>query len=600
MKPARKENAARQLRAAVEKRIHAARSAIEKRVDRDGESAEMRDVHGLAIVDRVKLDTLCTIVVRSIQDAANELISDPGIRSAACVRLAAFWPLSWHEGKAATGEHDALLALDSSEDDNLCGPVLWPADITPEDLASALDGSNDARAVWLARALRRGIVERRIDGRDVQPTQFDGILTRKDLDALTLTHTAVCVARAVTNVRRDQRVAMTPISATHHANAALDLIRGSAPDNEAKRKKESNVSFVLDCGPYQKGEPRAQLEFAFQAPVQNASDAKSAILSILARDKESALHDWLALHVLASRNGGSGSFVWTWPAHREITRWGERIRSKNVTDRDARSQVEAWLRRLEKAILRVSLPNKKGGKDYVRMPGTLIEILAGSEDKNERLDAAKISINPLLYIGKNDPYFTHIPETALKLDAMTLRVCVALMLRARHNVDHGGTIDERAEVLWDMSGIEGRTNAKRDETFRRALDALRDAGIIETWGQDGRDELTERRFMVAPSAAWLDRTVLGIPSAPPMLALPQRVPLALPSSNVQTPLTGESLRAWRKSQGPKGPKGPKGITQRAAAQALGVSRESIIRAEKKTDESLSGSLLCALLAKGSR
>jgi DNA-binding XRE family transcriptional regulator len=79
-----------------------------------------------------------------------------------------------------------------------------------------------------------------------------------------------------------------------------------------------------------------------------------------------------------------------------------------------------------------------------------------------------------------------------------------------------------------------------------------------------------------------------------MLALPQRVPLALPSSNVQAPLTGESLRAWRKSQGPKG------ITQLAAAQALGVSRESIIRAEKKADESLSGSLLCALLTKGSR
>lgn len=596
MKPARKENAARQLRAAVEKRIHAARSAIEKRVDRDGESAEMKDVHGLVMVDRVKLDRLCAIVVRSIQDAANELISDPGIRSAACIRLAAFWPLSWHSGKAATGEHEALLALDSSEDDNLCGPVLWPADITPEDLASALDGSNDARAVWLARALRRGIVERRIDGRDVQPTQYDGTLTRKDLDALTLTHTAVCVARAVTNVRRDQRVAMTPISATHHANAALDLIRGSAPGIGYKAK--SNLSFVLDCGPYQtKAQPRGQLEFAFQAPVQNAPDAKSAILSILARDKENALGDWLALHVLASRAGGSGSFVWTWPAHREITRWGERIRSKNVTDRDARSQVEAWLRRLEKAILRVSLPNKKGGKDYVRMPGTLIEILAGSEDKNERLDAAKISINPVLYIGANDPYFTHIPETALKLDAMPLRVCVALMLRARHNVDHGGTIDERAEVLWNMSGIEGRTNVKRDETFRRALDALRDAGMIETWGHDERDELTERRFMVAPSAAWLDRTVLGIPSAPPMLALPQRAPLALASSNaqassdVQAPLTGESLRAWRKSQG---------ITQIAAAQALGVSRDSIVRAEKKTDESLSGSLLCALLAKGSR
>lgn len=600
--------------AAVEKRIRSSVDAIALRVDNGDEFAAF----SLANVRRVKLDRLCSIVVQSIQNAANELISDSRIRAAAYVRLASFWPLTWHEGRATHDEHFALVALQGQwGHHNATFPEVWPADITPEDLAIVLDASNDGRARWIARAIRQGIVWRYEDGSPLRDErgqvlfsddgsirarglpawprdeQFVDNTPRDALDALQFALPAVCVARAVTHVRRDQRVPFTPIPSTHHARTTTTLVSGRAPGIDYKRERKA--SFVLECGPYDSSNiPRGELEFSFPSDIVQASDAKRAILSILARDRESGLHDWLALHVLASRAGQSGQFVWTWEAHREITPWGARIKAKNITDRDALREVSERLHRWEKGILKAWLPRDKGKKDFLRLGGTLLELTAGTEDASGRIKRAAIKINSALYLEPNGRHYTHIDERALHLDAETLRVCVAVMFAARDARDDGGMVNCRAQLLWDSAGIEPTNNVEserlskknaaiRDERARRSLDTLSRAGIIGTWEAKGAEGTPDRHYEIAPSTAWIDRTVHGIPPAPLAVAM-------LASGTINAlPSTGDELRAWREAQGDKG------ITQAQAAAMLGVNESTIRRAEKRGSDTLSRALIRALI-----
>lgn len=586
---------------AVEKRIRSSLDALVSRVDKGSDSI---DAHHLDKVRSVKLERLFAIVAQSIQNAANELISDSRIRAAACVRLASFWPLAWHEGRATHDEHFALVALQGQwGHQEATFPEVWPADITPEDLAIALDSSNDGRAQWIARAIRQGIVWRREDGSplrdergqllfsDVGNVRARGLpawpredefvdgTPRDALDALRITIPAVCIARAVTHVRRDQRVPHLPFPSSHHARTALTLVSGRSSAIKFE-PRESKASFALECGPYTSDIPRGQLAFPFPANVVQANDARRAILSILARDRESALHDWLALHVLASRSGQSGQFVWTWEAHREIAQWATRIKTKNVTNQNALREVSERLKRWDKSILRAWLPRDKGKKDFVRLPGTLLELSAGTEDAAGNIERAIIRINPALYLEPNGGHYTHIDERALHLDANTLRVCVSIAFVARDARDNGGLVDCSGQLLWDSAGIEGKNDAIRDEHLRRSLDALRRADIIASWEADGAEGTPDRRYIIAPSNAWIDRTVLGIPPAPTAVAL-------LPSeTRNELPATGDDLRAWREARG---------ITQAQAAGMLGTSESTIRRAERKGSDSLSRALIRALV-----
>ena len=301
------------------------------------------------------------------------------------------------------------------------------------------------------------------------------------------------------------------------------------------------------------------------------------ILAELAAD---GLRDWLVLHRMAAEQGRSGALTWRWSEHRERTAYDRRIRSDNVGDAEQAEAVTRRLLRLKRAELKQSVVRADGKVAWARIgPFGLLDIPAAVEAADRSLELARLTINPALYRGAERgaarPHFTLLPDDALSLSGERLRLATLLAIQMRYARDDGGAVTLKASTLWEWMGLgrPPRTRwARLTDTLAKALRDLETAGVLGGWEREAGPPAAEARYELRPPAWWRDQVIHGVTPA-------------LPPSRATLPRTGEELRAWRSAHG---------LSQAAAADALGVGKRTIVRAELAPAEPLGRALSTAL------
>lgn len=389
-----------------------------------------------------------------------------------------------------------------------------------------------------------------------------------------------CLCAATKAVERDRRVPAFKVSATRPSSAAVSMLAAGAPKRRdapapwTKAELTKNGEVVLYCD----GKRRPMQMVLY--PNEGESLEAELTRSILTEFGEDGLRDWLVLHRMASDQGGTGTFRWSWDEHRHKTHYMARIANKNATEADLARNVRQRLGRLKRA--EIWLEARRGDKVVRRRVGPfgLLDIEAELfKDHGQTPMVVSGRINPEIYKGARGSVFTLLPEAILARPIAEVRLLTLASFPWRAG-DEKGVANLRAKTLWDYAGIRAGkyTDPRRFTAARSALERLlqnlaKHAGITFSGGGDGPDTV----YRLTAPTWWLDRVVHGIG---PVLAT---------KATLAVPRTGAELAAMRKV---------KALTLRAVADVVGASAATVMRAEGKASTPLSPEWLTKLAAAG--
>jgi len=578
-------------------------------------------------------DRLAVRVARTIEGVLDAYRYPADNRGAMAVRLAEHWPLVEvpddqgrhsfalgnreliEEGKATALDIYGLTMIAHVEDQavqqgKLPARIMWPSNVSLDDVAATIERGRDPRAKIIARTVRAGLwyvagegahqgihelrkgaialrpeAYRAIREEDYLPSRgdrtmrlepaaeadFDFVIVadpdlRAALDSPFYPSAAALVAWAAKVVLDDQAKARAfALPSRREARVAFDILArqktlcadGRADQVEALRG--GGVRLAWD------GRPRAeQLRFAF------ASLDMSMSLALGIKDELGAegLRDYLILHRMAAEHGRSGTFVWTWAQHRKATRHHTRIRAGNVDDAATCEAVVQRIHRLARAQLHVEveLDGRRAWKVIGDDP--LVFIGGGVERKGGPIEGLKLRLNKALYAGASRDakraHYTMIPEAVLELPEAALCLATLLVFQWRARVDDGGTVEldeDKVLQLMDETSLTGsRHHARSKDKMHCTLDDVaRAMGDGCTW-----EPVEGGKVRITPPTWWVDHAVHGAP-------MPHPLPPA------QHPRTGVELVAWRREHE---------LTQAEAAAALGVGVATVKRAEARGSDAL--------------
>jgi hypothetical protein len=484
--------------------------------------------------------------------------------------------------------------------------IVWPSNVSLDEVAATIERGRDPGAKVIARSMRAGlwyvagegakqgvhelhagaIVLRPEAYRVIDPSEIPGTYRtlssldggeavqfaivadpelRAALESSFYPSTAALVAWAEKVVADDQEKARAiPLPAHRAAGVAWQLL--ALPKHHRTEDRAALVEAIRGGGVriVWDGKPRGeQLRFAFA----DLDVSMSMALGIKEALGAEGLRDYAILHRMAAQQGRSGTFKWTWAAHRHATRHASRVRSSNTTDDEACDAVVKRIWKLARAQLHVEV--EVNGKRAWKVVGEdPLVFVTGGVEVGRRIEGLTLRLNAALYEGaKRDaakPYFTFIPEAVLDLPASALCLAVMLVFRWRIARDKGGVVelDEAALLrLMDETVLPAsRHNAAATKKLHATL-----AQVAEAMGSGFAWEPVEGgKYRVTPPRFWVDSVVHG---ATPVL----------PPTTTDAPGTGRELVAWRDKNG---------LTQARAAELLSVSVRTIRNAELAGDVKL--------------
>lgn len=372
--------------------------------------------------------------------------------------------------------------------------------------------------------------------------------------------TAALVAWAEKVVADDQRNAR-PIAlpASRASRVAFEFM---ARQKALTTDERSNAVEAIAGGGvrvFWDGKPRGeQLTFAFAARDATLRTAFEIVDELGAE----GLRDYVILHRMAAAQGRTGTFRWTWEAHRHATRHATRVRSSNTTDDDAREAVVKRLWRLTRAELHIEV-ERDGRRAWKVVGDDPLVYVTGGVEQDGRIEGMTLRLNKALYEGatrgNKKPYFTPLPEAVLDLPATAFCLAVMLSFSWRYAHDVGGVVELSAD---DLQRAMDTTESSRARSRHRTAAAAHAHDTLDrvaaAMGDGCRWEPVEGgKYRVTPPRFWVDSVVHG---ATPVL----------PPTTKGAPTTGLQLVAWREKHK---------LSQVAAAGVLGVGVQTIKRAE---------------------
>jgi hypothetical protein len=513
---------------------------------------------------------------RAMTRALETLVEPAAHRSAVLERAAGTWPwlLSWGGGEPeppptaeARGQLSWLLygvrflalskRLHASDVAEALLP--WSADIAPREViawvAAGLERTRRGQGKPYVEACDRLARERKRDLKPEPATVPDGLLLHGQ-------HLA-CLCAAAKAVERDRHVPAFKVSATRPSSAAMAMLaagppkraRDPAPWTKAELTPKGDVVLSWDG--------RRQPMQLVLLPDEGESLDVELTKIILTELGEDGLRDWLVLHRMASDQGGTGAFRWSWDEHRQKTNYLTRLAHKNATEADLARGVRQRLGRLKRA--EIWLEARRDDQLVRRRVGPfgLIDIEAELfKDHGQTPMVVSGRLNPEIYRGARGSVFTLVPEAILARPIAEVRLLTLASFPWRAG-DEKGVATLRAKTLWDYAGLRAGkyTDARRFTDARRALERLlqnleKHAGVTFAGGGDGPDAV----YRLTAPTWWRDRVVHGVG------------PVLASKATLAVPRTGAELAALRKA---------KALTARAVAEVLGVNHSTVLRAESK-------------------
>lgn len=521
--------------------------------------------------------------------AALELVHPPKVRGAVLERLRSKWPWlvvhnSPHDSERAFVVLRVLLDLDASHaaprtdadtlrDSSRARPAsnAWPSDVAMLDaLEWVRDGLNrrskglgdayKARAESIAAALSH------------QLAPVNVVLLVGQAEHLVSGEQLAWTYSAAVDVEKGQRVRAFKMPANKHSNAATAMLARpptstspttlwSDPTIDADR---IIFTFAGKTVPY-------QLALATDDGVDMNAEIARGLVTQYGPD---ALRDWLALHRIATEQGSSGRFRWTWEEHRALTHYEERVRQKHASDdtlaRATRKRI--WL------FKQTELWGERRGPDgrFMRArigPHGLVDVdreILEADGATPAVVAGRF--NPAIYGTKGKRAaagFSLFPESVLRLPARELRLAAALFIALRANND--GSVRMKARTLWEHADLaESQRSSRRRwpqcrDTTHRALEQLAELGIHYTIDSDAirrgtvPGALPDDVYTFTAPPWWTDRLLHGVG------------PILDARSTAGVPRTGHELAAARRA---------KGLTQGQVASVVGCSQQTVARLEK--------------------
>ncbi len=472
--------------------------------------------------------------------------------------------------------------INAAEEGLIPERVVWPSNISLDDVRRTIERSKDPDAQVVARSMRDG--KWKVAGPDprggihelydhsivLRPECYAPLPTNPDLAIIAdpdlrraasgvfWPSTAALVAWAEKVVADDQRTAR-PIAlpASRASRVAFEFM---ARQKALTTDERSNAVEAIAGGGvrvFWDGKPRGeQLTFAFAARDATLRTAFEIVDELGAE----GLRDYVILHRMAAAQGRTGTFRWTWEAHRHATRHATRVRSSNTTDDEAREAVVQRLWRLTRAELHVEV-ERDGRRAWKVVGDDPLVYVTGGVEQGGRIEGMTLRLNKALYEGatrgNKKPYFTPLPEAVLDLPATAFCLAVMLSFSWRYAHDVGGVVELSADDLQRAMDARSRTQTRHHEAAAaHARDTL--DRVAAAMGDGCRWEPVEGgKYRVTPPRFWVDSVVHG---ATPVL----------PPTTKGAPATGLQLVAWREKHK---------LSQVAAAGVLGVGVQTIKRAE---------------------
>lgn len=503
----------------------------------------------------------------------------------------ALWASEGAENVAAEETHGVLAGAWEPR-------IIWPSNVSMDDVAAVVARSDDPDAREIARSLRAGqwFTAGTNDRRGLgvylpgtlhpRPELYEpdpdepgwGRIASRTLDRALGSYFhpmhAGLIAWAEKVIAEDQRSArFFPLPASQKARVPFEVMArgGSYADGsrELWRARDDRgvvLRVVWD------GKPRGEqlsLAFAVRGVVQ-----AGVFRDILRELKAEGLRDYVILHRMAAEQGRTGRLFWTWEAHKRATVHERRVSDGNKNDAAARDAVMNTIRRLAAAELHAEVERNGSRAWKVVGEAPLVNIVGGVAG---HLEGLELVLNPALYDGARadgsddlQRYFTQLPEAVLSLPSLPFCLAVMLGFRFRYAQDEGGAVVLRAEELHAFVDaarwrVGNRTDA--DATLQRAM-----VDVARAMGEGCTFEPVEgESYRVTPPRAWVDAVI-------------HEVPPELPPSRSKTPRNGAELLAWREARD---------LSQTGAAKALGVSVRTVKRAEKRRASTLPRSFRAA-------
>lgn len=474
--------------------------------------------------------------------------------------------------------------INAAEEGLIPERVVWPSNISLDDVRRTIERSNDPDAQTIVRSMRAGqwkvaaprmhpdasamcsgALDLRPECFTQHPTQPEFMIIadpdlRRAASGVFWPSTAALVAWAEKVVADDQRNAR-PIAlpASRASRVAFEFM---ARQKALTTDERSNAVEAIAGGGvrvFWDGKPRGeQLTFAFAARDATLRTAFEIVDELGAE----GLRDYVILHRMAAAQGRTGTFRWTWEAHRHATRHATRVRSSNTTDDDAREAVVKRLWRLTRAELHIEV-ERDGRRAWKVVGDDPLVYVTGGVEQDGRIEGMTLRLNKALYEGatrgNKKPYFTPLPEAVLDLPATAFCLAVMLSFSWRYAHDVGGVVELSAD---DLQRAMDTTESSRARSRHRTAAAAHAHDTLDrvaaAMGDGCRWEPVEGgKYRVTPPRFWVDSVVHG---ATPVL----------PPTTKGAPTTGLQLVAWREKHK---------LSQVAAAGVLGVGVQTIKRAE---------------------
>lgn len=519
-------------------------------------------------------------VVEHVERLVEALVEKP-LRRAVLARTDLFatqWPM---------GLEAPLWAGRSTEDRALAWADLaevtrWPAEVSPADVARALDRvrANPAAAT-LARALRAGLIHPRPMGHLVNKGHADPSVSAA-LQEWPIIPCAVVVAAELA-VEADRLRPSIALDAGSHHRELLDgwrnVTKSAAKRHTFKPAEDAPGKIeLLDRG--KSVESLKSVQLLTDLPEKSAQEALSVALRQW-RGWE-GLRNWAAFQRLLSVEGGrAGWFRWTLDAHLDALGYeGSHRRSVETRSKIAR-MVESFTR-FELAVYR------KDGTLRDRSP--LFNVAGKSdalEDGTWVLNGMELRINPFLYQG--------VRSASGELGSNWHPAPVELAQINHGQFPHAIALGLILPIRWRLAlNEEDESNRERVRLSGESLLAL--AGIVFDEDHPARTwDMLEQNLAELQRRGGLGRwtwegLVDGHPAAasmcdlwPPAWMADRTVRNVRPVEARQLPpvATGADLKGWRERQG---------LSQVAAAKELKVGIATVKRAEASPGDALGPAL----------
>ena len=314
----------------------------------------------------------------------------------------------------------------------------------------------------------------------------------------------------------------------------------------------------------EKGKP-IQLEFA----LPEDEGLQGAVLTGLRHlFKAEGLRHWTALLRLWSIEGGrTGRVTWTLDEHLDALGYSKKVKH-NPKRRDEIARLVESLARMELVLF------GPDGRERMRAPLILVNAARDikTEDGNWRLEGLNLQTNEALYsgirnfkTGKLGNNYWPVPPTLAQIDHVhhpyAISMGLLLAIRWRWAKNKGlNYIALKGENLVRLAGASTNPrNATRTlHILENELTELKNKNIVGYWEWEG--EIDFNTIIKIYPSDWSTTLVNG----------ERRLKEAY--SEPEIPTTGIKLKEWRKN---------KGWTQQKLADQLSVTRQTIIRIEKK-------------------